>query len=54
MKGDDIMNNNDPNVIRSLMEQGDLGLFGDPLSEEDQKAFQQQKKKSDDEDADKQ
>lgn len=45
------MNNNDPNAIRSLMEQGDLGLFGDPLSEEDQKAFQQQKKKSDDEDA---
>ena len=43
-------NPNDPNAVRSLMEQGDLGLFGEPLSEEDQKAFAEQKQSFDNND----
>lgn len=39
------MDNSNGTVIRSLMEQGDLGLFGDPLSEADQKQYMEQQKK---------
>jgi hypothetical protein len=35
--------NNEP--IRSLCEQGDMGLYGTPLSEADQKAYLEQLKK---------
>lgn len=38
-------NSNNGTVIRSLMEQGDLGLFGEPLSEADQKQYMEQQKK---------
>lgn len=45
--------NDQKKVIRSLMEQGDLGLFGEPLSEEDQKAFMEQKVSDNDTDKNK-
>lgn len=35
------------NAVRSLMEQGDMGLFGDPLSESDQNEFLKQQRKDD-------
>ena len=39
------MDNSNGTVIRSLMEQGDLGLFGEPLSEADQKQYMEQQKR---------
>jgi hypothetical protein len=43
--------NNEP--IRSLCEQGDMGLYGTPLSEADQKAYLEQLKKKQQESEDK-
>ena len=41
-------------AVRSLLEQGDMGLFGDPLSESDQKQYIDQMKKQQQENEDKQ
>lgn len=37
----------DTKAVRSLMEQGDMGLFGDPLTEADQAEFLKQSRKND-------
>lgn len=37
----------DDNKTRVIMEQGDMGLFQDPLSDEDQKKYDRYKEKED-------